>query len=234
MIIQKDNDMTSIAVLEDDSCIERFITNGLRAENYQVQSFSVINELVNALQEQDFSILIMDRMIGSIDALTWVRTFKLLKPEIKVLTLSALAGSIQRISGLENGSDDYLEKPFEYRELSLRIKKLNSKDSGGRENIICYDDITLEVESNKMQRSGRTINLTHCELLMMLLFLENPNKVFSRAELLDQVWGYSHDTCSNVVDVAIGKLRKKINLGSCTQLICSSRGVGYSLSRTET
>ena len=219
--------MTRIAVLEDDARVAKFITMGLSAESYHVESFSLINELTDLLQEQKIDILVMDRMIGKADALNWIKTIKLLAPNVKIIILSALAGSINRIKGLEVGADDYLEKPFQYQELSLRIKKLASKDEQSHETIVQYENITLDLGAQKMQLAGNVIDLSPYEFKIMVIFLRNPHRVYSRTELLDMVWGCGHDTSSNVVDVAIGKLRKKINQSEDALLICSCRGRGY-------
>ena len=225
--IPKEYKMIRIAVLEDDVRVAKFISMGLRTEDYQVENVSLISDLTDLIQEQQFDILIMDRMIGKSDALNWIKTIKLLSPNIKIIVLSALSGSINRINGLEIGADDYLEKPYQYQELSLRIKKLTSKNSLNREIVIQYDNITLELDSQKIQRAGKTIDLSPYEFKIMVILVKDPYKVHSRTELLDMVWGYGHDTGSNVVDVAIGKLRKKINFDDHLPLISSCRGRGY-------
>jgi len=225
------NNMKRIAILEDDESISKFITAGLRAEAYHVECFSLVDELITFLQDNKFDVLIMDRMLEQEDSLRWMNTVKLLVPDIRIIVLSALSGSIHRIKGLECGADDYLEKPFQYNELSLRIKKLMNKDSHTREAIIQFDDITFNLDSQKMQRAGQFIDLSPYEYKMMVIFVKEPTKIHSRTKLLDAVWGYNYDTSSNVVDVAIGKLRKKINLATCQPLIFSSRGRGYMLSK---
>ncbi len=221
--------MTSVAVLEDDLMIAKFITTNLTADLYQVEGFSLINELINRLQEQKFDILVMDRMIGKLDAVTWIKTIRALVPEIKILILSALSGSINRIEGLEIGADDYLEKPFQYQELKLRIKKLAEKDSQSIETILHCGDITIELDCQKMQRAGKIIHLSPYEFKLMTIFVKEPKRIHSRTELLDKVWGYNSGNSSNVVDVAIAKLRKKINFENCVQLINARRGSGYIL-----
>ncbi len=222
--------MASIAVLEDDSRVASFIAMGLTAESYHVENFSIINEFIERLQGQEFDILIMDRMIGKLDSLSWMKTIRTLVPNAKIIVLSALSGSVNRIVGLEVGADDYLEKPFQYQELSLRVKKLIKKDKLSHETVISYGDITLELDGQKMQRAGKIINLSPYEFRLMTIFVKNPQKVHSRTELLDRVWGYNCGTSSNVVDVAIAKLRKKINCESDVHLINCRRGSGYTLS----
>ena len=225
--------MARVAILEDDVRVAKFIADGLKVEAYQVEIFTVINQLIDTLQEQAFDILIMDRLIGKLDAVSWIKTIRSLRPNIKILILSALSGSINRIKGLEVGADDYLEKPFQYHELSLRVKKLVKKETSSPESIINYEDITLELDGQKMQRAGKVIHLSPYEFKLMTIFVKNPQKIHSRTELLDRVWGYNIDTGSNVVDVAIAKLRKKINFATCEPLIISRRGSGYILSNTQ-
>lgn len=222
--------MTRIALLEDDEKVAKFITMGLKAESYYVENFILIDELIAALESRQFDILIMDRMIGKLDALDWMRAVRTLSPGIKIIILSALTGAINRITGLKAGADDYTEKPFQYHELSLRIKKLANKISQANESIIHYEDITLDMEGQKLQRSGITIHLSPYEYKLMTIFIKGPTKIHSRTELLDLVWGCNHDTGSNVVDVAIAKLRKKINFDNSIPLINSRRGSGYVLS----
>lgn len=223
--------MVRIAILEDDPRVASFISAGFKSEFYQVETFLTINEFTDTLQEHSFDLLILDRMIGRTDALGWIKTIKSLCPHIKILVLSALSGSINRIKGFEVGADDYLEKPFQYHELSLRVKNLlkDFKNNDSPSTILQYENITLELEGQRMQRAGNIIYLSPYEFKLMTIFLKKPTKIHSRTELLDSVWGHNSDNSSNVVDVAIAKLRKKINLENCTPLIVSKRSTGYVL-----
>ncbi|MBF0359791.1 MAG: response regulator transcription factor [Oligoflexia bacterium] len=221
------NNITSrIAILEDDLRVSNFITTGLKMEFGVVEGFNSINDFIEALSQQNFDILIMDRMIGKLDSVKFITNIKEIAPQIKIIILSALSGSLNRISGLEMGADDYLEKPFQFQELNLRIQKLFAKNNSS-EKIINFQDITLDLECQRLQRNGKMIYLSPYEFKLITIFLKNPKKVYSRTELLDLVWGYNCSTSSNVVDVAIGKLKKKINFPECTTLINSRRCCGY-------
>ncbi|MBF0299376.1 MAG: response regulator transcription factor [Oligoflexia bacterium] len=221
------NNITSkIAILEDDLRVSNFIANGLKAEFCVVETFNLINDFLEILPDQSFDILIMDRMIGKLDSVKYITKIREFDPNIKIIILSALSGSLNRISGLEMGADDYLEKPFQFQELNLRIKKLFLKNNSS-DKIINYKDITLDIECQRMQRNGKIIYLSPYEFKLISIFLKNPKKIYSRTELLDLVWGYNCGTSSNVVDVAIGKLKKKINFTDSENLIISRRGCGY-------
>jgi two-component system OmpR family response regulator len=222
--------MERIAILDDDKCIANFIMLGLKNESFHVDCFSQINELTDQLEQQTYDFLIMDRMIGKSDAVNWLKTIKLLAPRIKIIILSSLSGSMNRIKGLEMGADDYIEKPFHYDELKIRLSKLTSKDNHPKIESIFYSNIILNVESQKMHRAGKLIDLSPLEFRIMTIFLKNPNKIYSRTELLNSIWGINSDRSSNVVDVAIAKLRKKIHFNDELPLIHTRRGSGYQLS----
>ena len=222
--------MSVIAILEDDTRVADFIKKGLQADAMQVEVFTSVHELLPHLQHTPVDLLILDRMIGSTDTIHYLKTINNIRPELKIIILSALSGPLNRIHGLDIGADDYLEKPFQFKELKLRIQKLLSRPSNAPQDfILTFEDITIDITSNKLVRNGHNIYLSPYEFKLMVAFVKKPYGIYSRTELLDLVWGYNHDTSSNIVDVAIAKLRKKINLDGLRPLIHSIRSRGYAL-----
>lgn len=218
-----------ILVLEDEPKVLRFIQKALEQSDMTVEAISRIEDLEPYLARTPFDVAILDRLIGGRDSLPLIRKIRQLCPRTRILVLSALGSVDDRVSGLEFGADDYLAKPFHVAELVARIRTLTRRftEEGHAGDSIGYEDISLKLDTQQALRGEKTIELTSKEFKILALFLRNPQKIFSRAELLDRVWGLNADPGSNVVEVTINRLRAKIDMPNTAPLVHTKRGSGY-------
>lgn len=220
----------NLLVVEDEARIADFIQRGLKAEGWTVTVAPDGERALELISHEDFDVIILDLMlpgIGGQDVCRRMRANKILTP---VLMLTALDAVDDRVSGLRLGADDYLTKPFNFDELVARIEALARRaskfETNGseahilRKGTLCFNTKSLEITCN-----DKKIELTTKERDILKLFLSNPDKIFSRERILNAVWGANEDPMTNVVDVYIGRLRKK--LGSAGESIETVRGVGY-------
>ncbi len=222
-----------ILLVEDEPRVQRFITMGLEQAGMTVDSLSQFDEVEVALQLHDFDVVVLDRLLGSQDTLTLLPRLRKLHPHLKILILSALSEVDQKVDGLEQGADDYLGKPFHIEELVARVRNLarqtlqDPSASSGRE--LHYEDLTIDFPTQKVMRSTMVIDLSSKEFRLLATLMSAPQRIFTRAELLQKVWSMNFDPGSNLVDVTVGRLKKKINFENRVSLIHAKRGVGYSL-----
>lgn len=222
-----------VLLAEDEPRVQRFIKHGLEQVGMQVEAFDNFSDIDAALDTQSYDVLILDRLLHSEDAVYSIPKIRKKHPEQKIVVLSALSEAIQKVQGLDYGADDYIGKPFHMEELIARLKTLARRQiSGQTERLnsrIQIYDLEIDLESQKVTREGRKIDLTLQEFKLLVALANKPEKVFTRSELLERVWDMSFDPGSNVVDVAMARLRRKINSVGAKKLISSKRGVGYSL-----
>ena len=223
--------MFKIGLAEDDVKIAALIKSGLEEFGYGVQSYSNGSEALFRFQEMDFDLLILDVMMPGMNGLSLCRELRVTHPELPILMLTALGSIDDKVTGLKSGADDYLVKPFHFKELLARIEALLRRKihSASKPNILSFADITIDQDSKVVQRGGRTIALTAKEFSLLELFLKNPNRLLSRQYIAENVWDISFDTGTNVIDVYINFLRKKINKDFETRLIHTKIGMGYIL-----
>ena len=220
----------NILIVDDESRLADFISRGLKAEGWAVEYAPDGETALEYLKDDVFDIILLDLMLPGISGQTVCRKIRARNIFTPVLMLTALDAKDERITGLQIGADDYLTKPFDFDELVARIDALvrraqayrNHSDSA---DVISYGEISLNTLSHIVRVDGETIEMTAREREVLLLLLSNPNKVFARERILNRVWGCQADPLTNVVDVFIGRLRKK--LGSHGRLIKTVRGLGY-------
>lgn len=219
-------------MIEDEKNISSFISKGLEAEGYNVMP-AYDGESGLALMTRDhFDLIILDivlpRMSGW-DVCRKIRTE--LRNDIPILMLTALTHTDQVVKGLDAGADDYLGKPFKMTELLARLKALSRRYSGlmSMPNTLTYADLRMNLATKEVWRGDQLIQLTVKEYNLLKLFLSFPNKVFSRVQILEQVWGVDFDTGTNVVDVYVNYLRKKIDKDFEPKLLHTVFGMGYTL-----
>lgn len=220
-----------VLLLEDEPKVARLIHQGLTASGFTVTITDQIVDFEAMLQTAEFDVLIMDRIVNKEDSLHSLPTIRRSYPKSKILILSALSETNDKIRGLDEGANDYLAKPFHVAELIARVRAL------GRQAIetqlqpqsmtLEYGDLKLNIESQEVYRSGLKIELTAREFKILSLLISRPKKLFSRSELLDRIWGLQFDPESNVVEVAMARLRAKLEMKDHPSLIQSKRGGGY-------
>lgn len=227
-----------VLLVEDEPRVQRFVKMGLEQAGMSVDCVSEIDEIEVSLQVHKFDVLVLDRLLHAHDTILILPRLRRLFPHQKIIILSALSEVEQRVEGLQRGADDYLGKPFHVEELVARIRNLARQSSSetvqASSNILEYKDLKVDLQSQRVFRNGSSIDLSAKEFRILATLMGAPTKVFSRAELLQKVWSMSFDPESNLVDVAVGRLKRKINLENLESLIHSKRGVGYSLITDET
>lgn len=219
-----------ILIVEDDQRIADFISRGLKAEGFFV---SVINDgqlAVEAALSIQPDIMVLDRMLPNQDGIQICKLIRAQRLPIRILMLSALGEVGQRIEGLRAGADDYLPKPFDFEELLVRIEVLAKRSHFEvRPTQLVVGDLSLDLSTLQVKRGEITITLTAKELGILELLMSSPGKVFSRERILTNVWGINEDPLTNVVDVYMRRLRKKIDEGFERKYLKTLRGVGYAL-----
>ena len=218
-----------ILLIEDELSVSSFIKRGLEEQgNNVVQAFDGTTGLKLAFQD-DFDLIILDIVMPGINGIEVCDTLKN-KREIDtpILMLTALGTTDDIVTGLETGADDYLTKPFKFKELIARINALIRRGTDKNENaILKIQDLEMNVKSKEVYRDGKEITLTTREFRLLEYLLRNKNRVVSRTDILENVWEVDFDLGTNVIDVYISYLRKKIEHGFTSKIIKTIIGMGY-------
>jgi len=224
--------MWQCLIIEDNQANARYLANGLMELGHVVTvSGDGASGLENAIKDQ-WDVIILDRILpNNVDGLSILSTLRALGKKTPVLVLSALSAVDDRVDGLRAGGDDYLVKPFSFSELVARLDVLVRRmrpDLEAKELRIA--DLSVNVTTQKVQRAGRLVSLQPQEFRLLVYLMLNAHRVVTRTMLLETIWGYSFDAQSNVIDVQVSRLRRKIDAGSVIPLIHTVRGTGYTLS----
>ncbi len=218
-----------ILVVEDEKKVASFIKRGLEEDSYRV---TVTHDGVEGLKlalEEDFSLMILDVMLPKKDGLTVIKELRAAGRHVPVLMLTARDTTEDIVSGLDAGSDDYLTKPFAFAELLARVRALLRRGEQDRGAEILFADLRLDPVAHKVWRSGVEIDLTAKEYGLLEYMMRNPNTVLSRAMIAEHVWDYAFDSFTNIIDVYVNYLRKKVDKDFPVKLIHTVRGQGYIL-----
>lgn len=224
-----------ILIVEDESRIADFVKRGLEAEGYRVEVARTGQDGLKLAATSNSQLMVLDLMLPDIDGREICRRLRQANNAIPILMLTALDSLEDRVSGLKLGADDYLTKPFSFAELVARIEALLRRSNDYRHDKpkIAVADLSLDRETHAVTRGGRTIELTAKEFALLDLLASAPGKPFSRTRILEHVWGYDSDPLTNIVEVYIRHLRRKIDDGQDLKLIQTMRGVGYKISAPE-
>jgi len=225
----------SVLVVEDDRALCELLTWNLSAEGYQVRSTSDGEEALLMVQEQMPDAIILDWMIEHVPGIEVCRQLRKDKDtaQIPILMLTARGEEEDRIRGLKTGADDYVTKPFSPRELLARIEALLRRARPSLAgNVLQWGDIELDATSHRVRRSGEALHLGPTEFRLLRYFMERPNRVVSRQQILDGVWGMDSAIDERTVDVHIRRLRKAINRDGDTDPIRTVRAAGYAMDVT--
>jgi DNA-binding response OmpR family regulator len=216
-----------ILVVEDERKIALFVQAGLKECGFVVDMVHRGDEALEIILENHFDAVVLDIMLPGRDGLSILRVLRQKSNAVPVLILTARGAISEKVEGLDLGADDYLAKPFSIDELAARLRALIRRKSG--ENLVRYrvQDLTLDVATRVAQRGTRRIDLTTREFGLLECLMRAPGRVFSRTQLCQQVWEYHFDPESNLVDVYIQRLRRKIDDGEPGKLLQTVRGAGY-------
>ena len=220
--------MTHILIAEDESRIAAFIEKGLKANGFDPSIATDAPETLRMVLGNRFDLLILDLGLPGKDGLELLEEIRGQGELLPIIILTARNDINDKVAGLEGGADDYMTKPFRFEELLARVRlRLRNRQVGqvNEEMILEAQDVVLDLRTRKVRVGDRIIDLPAREFTLAETFLRHPGQVLSREQLLDLVWGYDYDPGSNIVDVYVGYLRKKLG----NDLIETVRGMGYRL-----
>lgn len=217
--------MSRVLVVEDEQHIASFIEKGLRAHGYTTTVASDGHEAGACLASGAFDLVVLDLGLPGADGIDLLRRLRANRDATPVIILTARDSVDATVTGLETGADDYMTKPFGFEELLARVRARLREHPGAEVFELSSGPLTLDLRARVARRDGRRIELTAREFTMLETFLRHPGQVLSREQLLSHVWGYDHDPGSNVVDVYVRYLRRKVG----ADVITTVRGMGYRL-----
>jgi len=209
--------------------VASFIQRGLEGEGFQIDIAGDGEEGVALACKNPYDLILMDVMLPKMDGLTAIRELRTAKIATPVLCLTAKDAVEDIVAGLDSGSDDYLTKPFAFAELLARVRALVRRGTQDRGADITYADLRLDPVAHKVWRADKEIELTAKEYALLEYFIRNPEKTLTRNMIAEHVWDYTFDSFTNIIDVYVNYLRKKIDRDFTVKLVHTVRGVGYML-----
>lgn len=221
-----------ILVIEDDERIASFLAKGLTADGYAVTVATNGTEALSAIGGigEDLTAVLLDLTLPGIDGLEILAAIRERYPRLPVLIVTARAEVNHRIRGLDAGANDYIVKPFAFDELLARLRAaLRSSDGEATATTLTVEDLSFDLITKVARRGARVIELTPREWALLELFMRHPTQILSRVQILNRVWDFGFDPGSNVVDVYVGYLRRKLNARGEQPLLGTIRGAGYRL-----
>jgi heavy metal response regulator len=219
-----------ILVIEDEKKVASFIKKGLEEEHYAVDTAYDGETGLYMAEVNEYDLIILDLMIPKIDGLEVLKRIRKNKNSVPILVLTAKDTAEDIVKGLDAGCDDYLTKPFNFMVFLARIRALLRREKIDKEPLLEIADLTLSPVTHKVTRMGKEVDLTSKEYALLEYFMRNPDKVLTRTMISEHVWDYHFDSLTNVVDVYVNYLRRKIDKDFEPKLIHTIRGVGYILS----
>jgi len=216
-----------ILVIEDEKKVANFIKKGLEEEHYAVDNAYDGESGFYMTEVNEYDLIVLDLMIPKIDGLEVLKRIRGNRNNIPILVLTAKDSLEDIVRGLDAGCDDYLTKPFEFLEFLARVRALLRREKLDKEPILKIADLTLSLVTHKVMRKGKEIELTAKEYSLLEYFMRNPDKVLTRTMISEHVWDYHFDSVTNVIDVYVNYLRRKIDREFDPKLIHTIRGVGY-------
>ncbi len=224
-----------LLLVEDNQRISEFMVKGLVESGFSIVLTENGTDARSLISQREWDLIILDIMLPDIDGIELLQYVRYKRINTPILVVSALGEPDDKVKALDYGADDYLAKPFHFKELVARINALTRRFKSNnqiQENILTCDDLNLYVDRHIVERGKKEIKLTLQEFKLLQLLMENKNKVIARSLILDAVWGINYDSNTNVVDVYISYLRNKIDADFENKLIQTVKGRGY-LIRTQ-
>lgn len=218
-----------VLIAEDEKKLAGFIQQGLSQAGHQTE---VCNDGAEALEmaiKNDFDLILLDLMLPGINGFDFLKNLKTFGAETPVIIISAIADSKQVVQGLDLGAVDYIRKPFEWEELLARIRTVSRFSGSNGQQKINIEDLEIDIPSRKVKRGNAEIELTSKEFVLLEYLVRNANLVLTKNQILENAWNISFDPESNIVEVYMHQLRKKIDKGFEKQLIKTVIGAGYML-----
>ncbi|GJD20772.1 two component transcriptional regulator, winged helix family [Rivularia sp. IAM M-261] len=219
-----------VLLVEDEPGIAQFISQGLNEAGYAADVATDGEEGLDYALAAEYDIIILDIMLPKIDGLQLLRKLRTQGLKTPVLLLTARDAIEDRVRGLDAGADDYLSKPFALTELLARLRALLRRPPMQQDTVLRVGDLEMDVATREVHRAGKSINLSPREFTLLEYFMRHPRQVLTRSQITEHTWNFDFYENSNVIDVYIGYLRRKIDHGFDRPLLHTVRGVGYCLS----
>ena len=216
-----------LLVVEDEPSLLSIITKRLKEEGYGVDSAKDGREGENYISSAEYDCIILDIMIPFQDGLTLLRKIRAKNISAPVLLLTAKDSITDRVTGLDSGADDYLIKPFSFDELLARVRAMLRRHKDKKNTVLSVGDLEMDTITRQVQRGGRAIELTSKEYSILEYFLRNKNRVLTKSQIAEHVWNYDFEYNSNIVEVYVRYLRRKMDEEFKNKLIHTIRGGGY-------
>lgn len=219
--------MSQVLIAEDNAGIAAFVAKGLRSAGYAPVVVGTAREAWEHARTGEFDLLILDIGLPDADGFSVLRRLREARNSMPVIVLTARSSVTDTVAALEGGADDYMPKPFRFEELLARVRlRLRADGAGGAEaTVLTVGDVSLDLRTRRARVAGKEVDLSAREFALAEMFLRNPDQVLSREQLLSRVWGMDFDPGSNVVDVYVRYLRKKLG----ADVVETVRGMGYRL-----
>lgn len=221
-----------ILIVEDEKRISGFVRKGFEEQGFSVDVCADGNEAYALATTQQYDAIVLDIMLPGRDGLSILKNLRKQRNTVPVLLLTARTELDERLEGLNLGADDYLTKPFYVEELIARVHALVRRASGEKLSILQADDLVVNLITREVKRGDASIRLTAREFGLLEYLMRSPGRVLTRTQILEHVWGYDFDVNTNLIDVHVQRLRKKINPDGSDQYIETIRGVGYRFRKT--
>ena len=216
-----------ILIVEDDRKLAEFIARGLRAERFAVDIVGNGREGESYIESFEYDLLVLDLMLPQLSGSELLRRVRRARPQLPVIVVTARDEIEDKVAHFEAGADDYLTKPFDFAELLVRVKALLRRTPAERTDVLRIADLELNRLTQQVRRAGQRIDLTAKEYALFEYLMCSPGRVFSRAMILNHVWDQSFEGVTNIVDVYVRYLRRKVDEPFPVKLIHTVRGVGY-------
>ena len=216
-----------ILIVEDEKDLNRIIAKLLQKKDYIVDSAYDGLQALNYIKTTSYDAIIMDVMMPKLDGYKTVEQIRLSQDNTPIIMLTARDSLNDKINGLNLGADDYLVKPFEFDELVARLNALIRRKYGNATSKLTTQDLVVDTSNKVVERNGVVINLTAKEYKVLEYLLQNKNRIVSREQIRENAWEYDNEAESNVIDVLIKNIRKKLDIGDSKTIIHTKRGLGY-------
>lgn len=219
-----------VLIIEDNAKMASFIQRGLAELGYDAETAATGQEGEDLAAGRPFGAIVLDVMLPDKDGVAVCRRLRQRGINTPILMLTALNATNNKVAGLDAGADDYLTKPFEFPELVARLRAMVRRGQGREATMLCYDQIEMDLLTRKVTRAGKKIELTVKEFSLLEFFLRHPRKVLTRTYIGEQVWDQKVDNDSNLIDVYVSMLRRKVDRGYEYRVLHTVVGAGYMLS----
>ena len=220
-----------VLLIEDEKKISDFVTKGLKEQGFTVDLAENGEDGFYMATSQSYDVIVLDIMLPGRDGLSILKSLRAKGNNVPVIAASARGELDERLEGLNTGADDYLTKPFYIDELVARLLALHRRSTGSQLSLKQVEDLVLNLSTREVTRGEREIELTSREFNLLEYLMRSPGRVYTRTQILEHVWGYDFDPSTNIVDVCLQRLRKKVDQPEDSKLIETVRGVGYRIKK---